>query len=130
MPKLIDPSYLQFPFRVGDQGPVTARREQHVEELIEQVLLTDPMERVFRPEFGAGVRRLVFEPNASPTWAMVHKRLVASLSDALVGEVDPRTLEVEVGGQQGELTIEVSYRLAAINRMVQHTVRIDGVTFG
>ena len=41
-------------------------RVRHIREQIEQVLFTDPGERVFRPEFGAGVRRLVFEPSTHP----------------------------------------------------------------
>ena len=61
-----DPPYLAFPFRVEKGGPRLSSRSDHIREQIEQVLFTDPYERVFRPEFGAGVRALVFEPNA--TW--------------------------------------------------------------
>ncbi len=39
---------------------------RHIREQIEQVLFTDPGERVFRPELGAGMRQLVFEPNTHP----------------------------------------------------------------
>ena len=58
MPRLIDPEYVSFPFRFDREkrGPATSRRQEHVEQQIEQVLLINPGERVFRPEFGAGVR--------------------------------------------------------------------------
>ena len=36
--------------------------EAYIRQLIRQVLLTAPGERINRPEFGAGVRRLVFAP--------------------------------------------------------------------
>lgn len=65
MQRLSDPSYLAFPFRIGTDGAKTSTRARHVREQIEQVLFTNPKERVFRPDFGAGVRKLIFEPNAS-----------------------------------------------------------------
>ena len=47
-------SYMRFPFEIDRDGAVTSDRARHVREQIEQVLLTIPGERVFRPEFGAG----------------------------------------------------------------------------
>ena len=117
--KLIDPSYLAFPFRVTETEPVTARREQHVKHQIEQVLFTDPMERVFNPEFGAGVRSLVFEPNSAQLRSVTEQRLVASLSEALQGEVDPKTLDVIVTTEGEKLNIKVAYKLATIDRLEQ-----------
>ncbi len=35
----------------------------HVEQMIRQVLFTAPGERVNRPDFGCGLRRMVFAPN-------------------------------------------------------------------
>lgn len=53
---------------------------RHVEQMMMQVLLTAPGERVNRPDFGCGVRRLVFAPNSevSATLAQVQ------IADALV----------------------------------------------
>jgi phage baseplate assembly protein W len=87
-----------------------------VREQIEQVLFTSPKERVFRPEFGVGVRRLVFEPNNLALRNSTEKRLSSSLAEALHGEVDPRTLEIEVSNEDAKLIINISYVLAAINK--------------
>ena len=38
--------------------------EEHVRDLIEQVLFTTPGERVNRPTFGSGLLQLVFAPNS------------------------------------------------------------------
>lgn len=124
MRRLIDPDYLSFPFQVGPDGPQTSRRQDHVRQQIEQVLFTDPGERVFRPEFGAGVRTLVFEPNASPLWETTRKRLVSSLSDALFGEVDPRTLDVQVKGEEATLTLVISYQLTTLGRSQEQRFQI------
>ncbi len=58
----------------GAQRACTGLRHitvRHIREQIEQVLFTDPGDRVFRPEFGAGVRRLVFEPNSHPYMSLL-----------------------------------------------------------
>ena len=120
MQRLSDPPYLAFPFRIGADGARTSNRVRHVREQIEQVLFTNPNERVFRPEFGTGVKKLIFEPNASALWEVTRKRLMASLSETLQGEVDPRTLEVNVRGEAEKLVIEIAYRLATIGQTEKH----------
>jgi phage baseplate assembly protein W len=120
MAQLNDPAYLAFPFRIGTGGARTSERKSHIREQIEQVLFTNPNERVFRPEFGAGVGSLIFEPNASALWEITRKRLMASLAEALKGEVDPKTLEVEVKGEGEKLLVVISYALATIGHAEQH----------
>lgn len=120
MPSLSELQFLKFPFSVGADGPKASSRSEHVREQIEQVLFTDIKERVFRPEFGVGVRRLVFEPNNAALRNTTLKRLNASLAEALHGEVDPRTLEIEVSNEDEKLIINISYVLAAINRQESH----------
>lgn len=120
MQRLNNPPYLTFPFRIGAQGARTSNRARHVREQIEQVLFTNPHERVFRPEFGAGVKKLIFEPNASALWEVTRKRLMSSLAEALQGEVDPRTLEVNVRGEGAKLIIDIAYNLATIGQTEKH----------
>ena len=124
MARLTDHHYLAFPFRMGTSGAATATRADHVRQQIEQVLFTNPRERVFRPEFGAGVRLLVFEPNTSALWEITRKRLTACLAEALRGEVDPKTLEVDVEGEQETLRIVISYSLATIGQSERHEILV------
>ncbi len=112
--RLIDPPYLAFPFSMETTGPRLAGRSEHIRGQIEQVLFTLPGERVFRPEFGAGLRALVFEPNNTSLWQITKRRLLASLAEALQGEVDPKSLDVNVRGDEAVLTIAISYTLAAV----------------
>ncbi len=125
MSGLSESEYLKFPFSVGKNGPKTSSRSEHVREQIEQVLFTSPKERVFRPEFGVGVRRLVFEPNNAALRNTTLKQLNSSLAEALHGEVDPRTLEVDVSSEEEKLIIHISYVLAAINRKESHAFPVD-----
>jgi len=119
--RLNNPDFMKFPLEIGAAGAITSARRQHIREQIEQVLFTNPGERWFRPEFGVGVRALVFEPNSSVLWEVTKKRLLASLSEALAGEVDPKTLEVTVEGEDAKLIIVIAYMLATIN----HTERLE-----
>lgn len=124
MNRLSDPPYLAFPLRIGTQGAAVADRRAHVRQQIEQVLLTNPGERVFRPDFGAGLKQLVFEPNASVLWEITRKRIAASLAEALRGEVDPKSLEVDVRGEGEQLLITVSYALAAVGHAERHEILV------
>jgi Bacteriophage baseplate protein W len=119
--RLNNPDFMKFPLEMGAAGAITSARRQHIREQIEQVLFTNPGERWFRPEFGAGVRALVFEPNSSVLWEVTKKRLLASLSEALAGEVDPKSLQVTVEGEDAKLFIVIAYMLATIN----HTERLE-----
>jgi hypothetical protein len=122
--RLADPPYLAFPLRIarpadapaGGLRPRLANRAEHIRGQIEQILFTVAGERVFRPEFGAGLRTLLFEPNASPLWQVTQRRLAAALGEALAGEVDPRSLEIEVSGAGAQLVVRIAYTLAAIGR--------------
>lgn len=121
MPGLSESQYLKFPFAVGFDGPKTSSRPDHVREQIEQVLFTHPGERWFRPEFGVGIRALLFEPNGTALWELTKKRLLASLADALRGEVEASSIEVKVEGVEEKLLIVIAYSLAAIN----HTEKVE-----
>ena len=98
--------HLDFPYRFDGRGRTAATgRDDHIRDLIEQVLFTAPGERVMRPDFGSGLLALVFEPNSSAlaatTQALVQGALHQHLSH-LIGvqgvEVinDDRALRVDV----------------------------------
>ena len=124
MATLPSPRYLAFPFRIGASGAATAERSQHVRQQIEQVLFTNPGERVFRSEFGAGVQALVFEPNDSALATVTRKRLVSTLAEALKGEVDPRSLTVDVTSEEEKVFIVVGYALATLGHSERHQILI------
>ena len=57
---------LDHPYHFDGRGrSATTMDADHIRDLIEQVLFTSPGERVMRPDFGAGLLALVFEPNSS-----------------------------------------------------------------
>src|SRR5688572_8260578 len=57
---------LDHPYHYDGSGrTATTSQSDHIRDLIEQVLFTAPGERVMRPDFGAGLLALVFEPNST-----------------------------------------------------------------
>lgn len=117
--------YLSFPFRMTDAGGAQSLRLEHIWEQVQQVIFTSPGERVFRPEFGFGARAFVFEPNASPAWELMQNRLYGSLAEALAGEIDPKTLRVEVRTNENapeRLDVHVSYLIASIQKEESHVL--------
>lgn len=114
-------SQLDFPYRFDDSGrSAGTSRADHVRDLIEQVLLTAPAERVMRPDFGAGLLALVFEPNsvalAATTQLLVHSALQQHLAH-LIG-----VQAVEVINDDGALRVEVRYTM--LRDGATHTARI------
>jgi uncharacterized protein len=115
--------YMKFPFRITASGADTSTRAEHIREQVMQVLFTSPGERVFRPDFGFGARQYVFEPNAPQLHELVQTRLFGSLAEALAGEVDQRTLRVEVEAPRDapeRLLIRISYVIAALQKEEHH----------
>lgn len=120
-------SYMAFPFRMQADGASTVARFQHIRQQVEQVLFTSPGERVFRPEFGFGARRHVFEPNTNALWEYAQNRLYGALAEALAGEVDPKTIRVEVGpGAKAPevLLVRITYVIAALQKEEVHEFEV------
>ncbi len=120
-------SYMKFPFAMTPKGPAASTRMDHIREQVMQVLFTSPGERVFRPEFGFGARQHVFEPNAPSMHELVQSRLYGSLAEALAGEVDPKTLKVEVSAppdDPAQLLVRITYVIAALQKEESHAFKL------
>ena len=56
---------IDFPFHFDGRGRTALTTDDdHIRDMIEQFLFTNPGERVNRPDFGAGLLRLIFAPNS------------------------------------------------------------------
>jgi len=97
---------LAYPLQFDGRGRTAeADDERHIRDLIEQVLFTAPGERVNRPEFGSGLRQLVFAPNSDELAAALQFLVQSALQqwlghlievEAVVAEADDATLHVAV----------------------------------
>jgi phage baseplate assembly protein W len=99
-----------FPYRIGSDG-VTADvgREDHIRDMIEQVLFTRKGERVNRPDFGASVGDLLFNENAPEMAAAVQHMVQSALQNWLAGVIEIRG--VDARSEASMLTVTVWYRI-------------------
>lgn len=71
---------IDFPFHVGNKGAIAiAEADKHMRDGIEQVLFTNPGERVNLPEFGCGIRRFIFAGNSDVLAATMQFTVMQSL---------------------------------------------------
>lgn len=83
----------------------------HVEQLIKQVLFTNPGDRVNRPDFGCGLRRMVFAPNSEVAAELARVSVFQALEKWLGTLIDVH--KVEVRALDEVLEISIAYILRA-----------------
>ncbi len=103
---------LAFPYRIDGRGRTReARRDEgrdeYIRDLIEQVLFTAPGERVMRPDFGCGLRQLLFEGN-SPELAATTQMLAQGALQQWLGHLIA-VESVAVEAVDSALHVEVTY---------------------
>lgn len=105
--------HLMFPFRIASDGRCAAPQtiDDHVKSEIIQLLLTNPGERPFLPDFGGGVRRLVFEGNDDITRGMAKAVITQAISHWLQQRV--KLLAINVESEDSTLQVDVSYQVIA-----------------
>ncbi len=104
-----------FPVQPGGGGDVAlVGDEEDIREAVQIILGTTPGERVMRPDFGAGLRALAFEPISATTMALARHRVEEALVmwEPRVDNVDVR---VTADAPRGRLLIDVRYRIRASN---------------
>jgi phage baseplate assembly protein W len=99
---------IDYPFHFDERGrTASVDEDDHIRDLIEQVLFTAPGERVNRPTFGSGLLQLVFAPNsdalAAATQLTVQGALQQWLGDLIAVE------SVEINNPDSTLEVQVQY---------------------
>ena len=101
---------------------------ESVRQSIRIILLTRPGERLMRPNYGAGLERILHEPNTLTT-----RRQIRDLINDSLARWEPRILLDRVDVWEGEerpdtVRVEIVYRLRMTNQ-AQHvgiTLELEG----
>jgi len=105
-----------FPIAIGPDDEINmVADDDDIREAIRIILETDPGERVMRPDFGAGLRRVVFEPINTSTMTLVQQRVEAAL---IAWEPRIDVQQVSVSAERaalGVLDIRIDYLVRATN---------------
>jgi phage baseplate assembly protein W len=103
--------YLDFPLHLDGRGrTATTREDEHIRDMILQVLFTDPGERVNRPDFGCGLKSLLFRPNSDVLAAATQTLVKGSLQRWLQNEIQVEAVEVQSEDSRLEVTVAYSVR--------------------
>jgi phage baseplate assembly protein W len=116
-------THLAFPYRFDARGRTAevATHHQHVANLVEQTLLTAPGERVNRPDFGAGLLDMVFEPGSETVSDATEALVRASLQRWLQDLVRIETLRVHF--DEGTLNVRLTYTVLETGQSLTQDVR-------
>lgn len=102
--------HIDFPFRIDSSGRTAATTgDDHVRDLVEQVLFTAPGERVNRPAFGSGVLQLVFAPAGDELTTATEFLVQSALQQWLADVIEVRG--VQVSTEDSTLRVTVQYRV-------------------
>jgi len=99
---------IDFPFRFDSLGrTATSDDDDHVRDMIELLLFTNPGERVNRPDFGSGLLQMVFAPNSPELAAALQFTTQAALQRWLGDVIDVQALEVT--SEDASLRVSIAY---------------------
>ncbi len=105
-----------FPVATGRDGDVALVADaEDVRQAVRLIIETEPGERVMRPDFGSGLRGLVFEPITTTTLALVRHRVERGLTQ-WEPRIDLEAVRVSSDdAAAGRLLVEIDYRIRATN---------------
>lgn len=105
-----------FPFRIAAASGQAAQTgyAAHVEQMIRQVLLTSPGERADLPEFGCGLRQILFAPHSEALDATTQILVLQALERWLAGQIQVQQVTVAPPGggpDDSQIFIRIDYVL-------------------
>lgn len=87
---------IDFPYHFDGLGRTAPSDEDdHIRDLVEQVLFTSPGDRVNRPTFGSGLLQLVFAPNSDELAAATQMLVQGALQQWLGDLIEVQAVDVE-----------------------------------
>lgn len=101
----------------ADQSDTDVARESYEEDIRQAMLLileTNRGERVMRPDFGAGLRVLAFEPINNTTMALARHQVEEALT-LWEPRVDSIVVNVSAEPALGKLILDIEYRVRTTN---------------
>ena len=105
---------IRFPFGIDRARGELSKEpdyERYISQLIRQVLLTAPGERAHRPDFGAGLRRLVFSPNDESSASLLQATVLQNLRRWLGNLIEIG--DVSAVANNNVLEVTVAYTIKA-----------------
>jgi phage baseplate assembly protein W len=118
-----------FPFRIDPASgqAASAPYATHVDQMIQQILLTTPGERADLPQFGCGVRQLLFAPNSTALQSTAQLLIRQSLTKWLSNQIQLQSVDVTPGpgGDFSQILVQIGYILIETQSLAQTEVLVS-----
>jgi Bacteriophage baseplate protein W len=99
---------IDYPLHFDSRGRTAETDDDdHIRDMIEEFLFTNPGERVNRPDFGSGLLRMIFAPNSPEIASALQLTIQAGLQRWLGDLIDVQKLDVT--SEEATLRIEIVY---------------------
>lgn len=116
---------IDFPYHFEGRGRTASTDDDdHIRDMIEQLLFTTPGERVNRPDFGSGLLGLVFEPNSPELAATLEFGMQAAVQRELSDLIELQALEVT--SEEASLRVMVQYVVRRTGEPRTETIERSG----
>jgi phage baseplate assembly protein W len=92
--------------------------EAYIVQLMKQVLLTNPGERINRPDFGAGLRALVFAPTNEATATLLQTTVFQSLDRWLGTLISVENVAVDFSPGRADVVVQYTIRARGTKRVL------------
>jgi uncharacterized protein len=109
---------IDYPFHFDSRGRTALTdTNDHIRDMLEQLLFTNAGERVNRPDFGSGIQQLIFAPT-SPELAAALQFTLKSAIQRWLGDLI-QVQELDVTSEDSTLSIFIQYIVRRTNQQQQ-----------
>src|SRR5437588_10196396 len=103
---------IDFPFHIsGDGRTAETGGDDHIRDMIEELLFTSRGERVNRPDFGSSLLQMVFAPNSPEVATALQRSIQADVQRWLADLIEVQSLQVT--SVDSTLNIDIVYLVRA-----------------
>jgi len=117
---------IDFPPHIGPDGRLSwSEGDQNIQDSIQIILLTELGERVMLPDFGAGLKRFLFEANTVVTHRRIEEEIIQSL-DQWEPRIEVNSVDVKADDKDPQAArVTIRYTLIANQASDQLHLRIQ-----
>ena len=116
---------VQFPPKIGSDGRwAWSSGDENVRESIRVILQTEPLERIMLPEFGGGLKSVLFQPNIPATHKLIEEAITRSL-DQWEPRISVDSVDASVNPDDNRSAlVTIHYTLVATDQSEQVQLRV------
>jgi len=115
---------VSLPFNAPGVFSKTYSTKDQIKSNLVNLLLTDKGERIMNPEFGADLRRSLFENITTPNLDLLRFKIINAI-DIFIPEILLGNIEILPDPDSNTLSVTINYRLIISNTPDQVTVQFQ-----